>query len=65
MTSVVQNKPRLALLVKSIGVIVVALVVSVSGALGAEFKIYEDFDEGLEAAKIAGKPLLVDYYTDW
>ena len=64
-TNFIQKKLRLAKVVKSIAVAAVALFLTVSAALGADFKVYDGFQEGLEAAKIANKPLLVDYYTDW
>ena len=63
--NLIQKELRLATLVKIIGVVALALVLTAQAALGAEFKVYEGFDAGLEAAKLEGKPLLVDYYTDW
>ena len=50
---------------KTIGVAAIVLALAFPAALGAELKVYDDFQKGLEAARIAGKPLLVDYYTDW
>ncbi|MCH9032365.1 MAG: hypothetical protein IIB00_08930 [candidate division Zixibacteria bacterium] len=64
-TSLFECELKLARFLKSIGVAVVVFVLTVPAALGADFKVYDGFQEGLEAAKIAGKPLLVDYYTDW
>ena len=64
-TYLIQKELRLATFVKTIGVAAVALVLTVPAALGADFKVYDGFQKGLEAAKSEGKPLIVDYYTDW
>lgn len=63
--NLIQKELRLSAFMKSIGVAAIVLALAFPAALGADFKVYDSFEEGVEAAKIAGKPLIVDYYTDW
>ncbi len=45
--------------------LVVSLLLTTSLVYGQGIKWYEDFDEGLAEAKRTGKPMMIDFYTDW
>ena len=45
--------------------LVVSLLLTTSLVYGQEIKWYENFDEGLTEAKKTGKPMMIDFYTDW
>ena len=49
---------------KKFPLLVLVLLVT-SLVYGQEIKWYEDFDEGLAEAKRSGKPMMIDFYTDW
>lgn len=45
--------------------LVVSMLLITSLVYGQEIRWYEDFDEGLAEARRTGKPMMIDFYTDW
>lgn len=45
--------------------LVISMLLITSLVYGQGIKWYEDFDEGLAEAKRTGKPMMIDFYTEW
>ncbi|MBU4310721.1 thioredoxin family protein, partial [bacterium] len=45
--------------------LVTLMLLITSLAYGEGIKWYENFDGGLAEAKRTGKPIMIDFYTDW
>jgi hypothetical protein len=45
--------------------VALGLLLAVSTAFAGEIKFGKDFKKALEMSKASGKPIMLDFYTDW